>query len=327
MRDHCQMPRCARHLGDHEPRICHRCVGKVREHLERIQTLCAWAPVVAATASLDSAEVALAGPVADPNTHAARRRWAMRGGLCRCERCPDLEPTPEGPACKDWRTCKHHTCRRIVGRPTCPDLLAWLDNADDERHPLWVLGGWDLLVAEHFGHRRTMRVTIGGASGYLTANLTDLARHEDFAFDELAREVKGCVEHVENVLALALRQQRGAPCPVCYQSGRQAKPLVREYAEDEPDDSLDTWVCPRSECGEVWTVEQYDKYVERGHREQADRLTARAMAAEYRISEGSIRGWASKGLIRKRGRDQQGLTLYDVTDTLRVRDGARLRSA
>lgn len=332
-REHCGMPRCSRHLGDYELSVCNRCVGTVRAHLVRIRELCSLAPIAATEHGIHSEAAVLAGPVPEHSTHAARRRWALGGALCRCpeDGCPDRLPMPSGPVCEKAddrkRPCSHHVCKRRTYRPTCPGLADWLEYTDDERHPLWVIGTWDMLVTEHLGHHRTNRVTIESAARYLATNLTDLARDEGFAFDELAREVADCVDHVENVMAVAIRHQRGAPCPVCHASGRKAKPLVREYAEDQADDSLDLWVCPSPECAQTWTIEEYDRYVEREHQDRATALTARQMASQYRVSEGSVRGWASRGDVRRRGRDAQGLTLYDVADTLVMRDKAGQRSA
>lgn len=321
---HCTMPRCSRHLGTNEQLVCHRCVGKVRDNLGRIRELCDLAPIAATEAGIDSEAAVLAGPVPEHSTAAARHRWAMGGGLCRCHlrgrACPDHE-TLQGPACARTE-CGHVTCERIHGRRCCPDLVAWLEDTADQRHPLTVLGWWDIAVAELFGHHRTNRVTIDSAASYLAVNLTDLSRDRDFGFDEMAREIASCVDHVENVMAVAVRQQRGAPCPVCHAAGRNARRLVREYAEDQPDDTLDVWACPSTACGETWTIGQYDKYVQREHRRHATALTASALAAEYRVSEGSVRGWASKGQVRKRGKDTAGLTLYDVADTMAMREGS-----
>ena len=318
---HCAMPRCGHHLREHEPRVCQRCIGRVRENLQRISDLCRLVPVAVTEAGVESGLLVLAGPVPEHSTHTARKRWALGGGLCRCAArghvCPDRVAIA-GPPCAR-AGCAHATCRRIRGLLTCPDLVAWLDNPDDERHPLWVLGTWDMLVAEHLGHTRTMRVTVPSAAAYIAGNLTDLARHDDFGMDELAREITGCLEHVEQTLAVGRYEHRGAPCPVCHASGRRAKPLVRKYAAGEPDDSLDLWVCPSSVCSQTWTVAQYARYVEGEYLDRADRLTARQIAAKYRISEGSVRGWASLGKVRRRGRDANGLALYDVDDTLRMR--------
>lgn len=318
---HCAGRACSNHLRDHEPRRCDKCVGKVRTNLARIRDLCTVAPYALAEANNTSRVAVLVGPVPERSTHEARRTWAIRGGLCRCVHCPDLEPLPEGPMCDKWKGCEHLTCRRRSGRATCPDLAAWLDQADDEQHPLWVLGWWDMAVAEHFGHTRTMRVTVESAVGYLSANLTDLARHDDFGFDELAREVEDCRDHVEDVLSVAPRRQKGAPCPVCHASGRKAKELVREYAENEPNDALDLWACPTAVCGQTWTIDEYDKYVAREHVKHAERLTASQIAAEYRIAEGTLRTWAARGKVRKYGVDMSGRQLYDVADALRMRDG------
>lgn len=344
---HCGMPRCNRHLADHEPRVCAKCVGNVRINLDRISQLCKWAPIVAASArSLSAAEVGLAGAVADPTSrevldqrtsHDVRRRWAMGGALCRCPfdrdgntTCPDHQPIPPGPECKKAEECTHHVCRRITGRPTCPELVAWLEiGTGDELHPRWVLAIWDTLVGEHLDHARTLRPTVGSAVAYITSNLTDLSRLEEFPFHELAAEVAACLAHVSTVLAIAPHTQRGAPCPVCHAAGRKAKQLERIYVEptdehpakpDEQADARDFWICPRAECAQTWTAEEYDKYVEREHLKRADRLTASALAREYRVAEGSIRGWASLGKVRRRGHDPHGRTLYDVADTLAQRD-------
>lgn len=325
-RDHCLMPRCSRHLRDHEPYVCDHCVGEVRTKLARIRDLCTLAPVALSEGGTESRVAVLVGPVPERSTHDARRAWALRGGLCRCPNCPDLRPEPEGPWCEDWKTCAHYACRRRTGRATCPDLLAWLDQADDERHPLWVLGSWDMLVAEHFGHTRTMRVTVDSAAAYLGANLTDLARHEDFAFDELAREIDDCATHVEDVLSVGTYVQRGAPCPACRDAGRKAKPLERQYHEGVTDDR-DEWTCPI--CDATFTLDEYSKRVYVDYLGEADRLTAQQMLAQYRVPEGTLRRWAngwtdSRGrwhepIVRKRGYDGQRRQLYDVSDVQAAR--------
>lgn len=54
--------------------------------------------------------------------------------------------------------------------------------------------------------------------------------------------------------------------------------------------------------------------------ERPGRFTASQLKETYRIPEGSTRGWASKGLVTKRGKDIAGRQLYDVADALAQRD-------
>lgn len=325
-RDHCAMPRCSRHLRDHEPLTCPRCVGETREKLTRIGDLCRLVLTAATEARIDSPLIDLAGPVAERSTWRARWVWAYHNrGLCRCLACPDLEPVPDGPACEK---CAHQTCRRIRYEATCPALVEWLDNADDERHPLWVLGTWDMLVAEHLDHTRRNRVTVPSAVNYLNSNLTYLAQDQDFAFDELAREVADCLTHVEQVLLVAEYVQRGAPCQKCRGEGRKGKPMERRFDPHAADDSRDEWVCPT--CGHTMTLDDYAKTVYVEYLSNADRLTAAQIQAQYRVPESTVRRWASgwtdtrgrvhEPTVRRRGKDQGGRMLYDVSDVVSQRD-------
>lgn len=330
---HCAMPRCAHHLREHEARVCAACVGKVRTALGRIVQLCGFATTVAATSGPDSAVAVLTGPVPEHSTWNARHAWAVHHrGLCRCgDACPDLKPQPaegDGELCDKADRCEHFYCRRMTYRPTCPDLAAWLDEADDERHPLWVLGSWDRLVAVHLGHHRNLKVTIRAAADYLSSNLTDLARFEDFAFDELAREIGECVTHVEGVLLLRDWVQRGAPCPVCgkgdlekvWESGGPEYDEANDAYLDTPGHWADLWVCSNAQCHQTWTEEEYRNKVEGIYMQAADRLTAAQIASTYRVSESTVRRWASESKVKRRGFDDQRRQLYDVADVKACRD-------
>lgn len=331
---HCTMPRCSRHLRDTEPKVCAKCVGTTREQLTRIGDLCKVAPVAALEARrLNSAPLDIAGPVPERDTYAARRIWALRGGMCGCPpgRCPDQEPVvPEGPACRKADACAHQVCRYRTFRPTCPALIDWLDNVDgDLRHPLWVLRAWVWLAANDLGHISTGNATVASAVRYLDANLTDLSRHEDFGFDDLAREIAECKDHVEQVLLVAQHVEKGAACPECDRAGRKARPLELHYSDSDTTGGADTWQCPT--CENTWTQDQYDKYVEREHLARAPRLTASQIHEQYRVPEGTLRRWANgwkdsrtgeprPAIVRKRGKDQHGRQLYDVTDVIAARE-------
>lgn len=329
--DHCVMPRCSRHLADHEPYVCTKCVGKVRTGLTRIVEMCTLAPIALTEGGTDTAVALLVGPIPERSSYMARHHYVTSGATCRCgffgQICPDVEPI-EGPTCE--ATCEHITCQRLNGMRVCPDVLAWLDNADDERHPLWVLGTWDMLIAEHLDHKRTLRVTVPTAAAYLASNLTDLARFEDFAFDEMAREIENCKDHVEQVMAVAAYVQKGAPCPKCRDEGRKAKALEHHFADGHQDDAHDEWVCPTKACVKTYTPDEYSKFVYVEYLGNAERLTAEQIAAQYRVPEGTLRRWANgwtdhfgvwrEPTVRKHGYDGQRRQLYDVADVKAMRD-------
>lgn len=321
--DHCG---CGRHLVGAEVLTCARCIGRTRDDLERVSDLCRLAPAAATERSIGSAVMTLVGPVPEHSTHAARRAWAYAGGLCRCARrdevCPDTVAL-EGPTCAQGHACGHATCARLAGKRSCPDLLSWLEYADDERHPLWVLGTWDMLVAEHLEHDRRARVTVLGATAYLKVNLTYLGQDTGFAFDELAREIRQCREHVERVMLVAASPQQGAPCPDCRAAGRKARPLERRYVEadaNEAIDAKDVWVCARKVCGLELSLDEYAKAIYVDYLGHADRLTAAQIHAQYRVPASTVRRWAAVGDVRRHGYDGQRRQLYDVADVLRLRD-------
>lgn len=330
--DHC---RCGRHLRDSERLTCARCVGRTRKDLKRIGELCQLAPVAATEGGIGSAVMILAGPVPEHSTHTARHRWAVGGALCRCApgQCPDDQPMPSGPPCEDATNgCAHHTCKRRTYRPTCPGLADWLEYAagDDELHPLWVLGTWDMLVAEHLEHDRRDRVTVAGAVAYLAMQLTYLAQDEGFAFDELATQVRDCREHVEQIMGVAAYTQRGAPCPTCRRD------LELHHDPAIADGSGDRWRCGSKTCEQrELTLDQYAERVYRDYLDKATALTAAQILAQYRVPESKVRSWAQPTRVSRDGamsveppklkcvgRDSDGRKLYPVDVVLQLRGTA-----
>ncbi len=179
-----------------------------------------------------------------------------------------------------------------------------------------------VIVGEdfHFGHQRRNRVTVPSAAAYLNANLTDLARHEDFGFDELAREVADCLAHVEQVLLVAEHTQRGAPCPRCRAAGVvKARQMERTYKPGATD-SDDDWTCPT--CDQTMTLDEYGREVYLDYLANADRLTATQMQAQYRVPASTVRRWANDDppKVHKRGFNAERQQLYDVADVKAARD-------
>lgn len=199
---------------------------------------------------------------------------------------------------------------------------------EDDRHPAWVLGSWELLVREHLDQPNDeARVLLATARAYLDGHLTRLAHDPTFPFSEMAREIRACRDHLEAVMRDSRRRQQGAPCPMCGDArlelwhaecacgpdGTPARECSGSCAED------DVWFCPR--CRAEYAPADYRDKVDQLYPVLADRLTARQIAEVYRVPERTVRHWAVVGKVRRRGSDSQGRMLYDVADVLAMRDG------
>lgn len=189
----------------------------------------------------------------------------------------------------------------------------------DEAHPLWVLGTWDLLVSEHYDHdARTERVTIPDAAGYLARNLTSLAQDGDFPFPELAKELRTCRGHLEDVTAEGERVDKGAPCLTC---GRLLERQINETTGR-------AWYrCAR--CNDDLTDSEYLMAQKDERLWTAHLLTADDMATRTDVPASTIRRWANvrringedhPPLFRSVGRNGQGRKVYRVVDVEAVRD-------
>lgn len=241
---HCTArPSCAVHIGTDEL-TCPRCIGRTRAVLRRIPVLAALTIPVAVTAGINSEAANMAGPAADP-ARWSDRRVAMRSHLATWERMGRISER------------QHMHARALM-------------EDDDEHHPLTVLGRWCLMIAEDYDHDLPTTLTITNAADYLDRNLARVANDDEQDFPLLARELRKCLQHLELVVALAVRPERGAPCPDCTGEGVGIPRLVREYGhwcDDEDcervhyaDDSADRWVCPKNR--EHWrTVEEYNNYL------------------------------------------------------------------
>lgn len=217
-------------------------------------------------------------------------------------------------ACTDttdgFEAWRNRQMSAVMGRiPGLPD--------DDGLHPLWVLGSWETLVREHYEQPSSDRIGITTARAYLDGHLTRLAHDPEFAFDELAKDVRRCRGHLEDVLHDGERDERGAPCPMC---GRAR--VVKSYGKSADDDK---WTCPK--CREWWTEDDYRAKVGGIYLGVASALTDTDMQRRTRVAAATVRQWATRGKVARRGRSPDGRQLYDVQDVIRVRDGDAAESA
>jgi len=216
---------CTEHLDDAHPLTCPRCIARVRNDLDEITRLSALMLPEAVEGGIESTAAVLAGPATNP-AQVSEIRAFVRG----------------------------HVQHRMMGGTMTDDqamkVLAALPD-DDDHHPYTLLGRWELMLAEDYGHERKGRITIASAASYLSWLLTDMAQDERQDFALFASEIATCRSHLEAVLGASRKPERGAPCWKC---GTPAPRLTRRRAhwctnedctrEHDTTGARDTWVCP-----------------------------------------------------------------------------------
>jgi hypothetical protein len=262
----------------HAKAACTGCLEAARSDLQAIGSLCASLPAEAAVKGVQSEAMMLWGPAADPEAWQHVAMSAIRGRLCRC-------------------MSRRQLCPSLFGK-TCPDA-AYLDDNRDELHPVYVLGEWEQRWREFLDHPTDALITIEGAVAYLDMQIGYMADQLEPAFDEFAANLKACRGRLEDALHDGVREERGAPCVQC------GKHMVRVD---------DDWHCRT--CHRTATEAEYRFAVGVAYRAHAPHLTAADLAERIGVKASMIRVWGSRGLVRKHGKDGNGITLYDVADAL-----------
>ena len=175
-----------------------------------------------------------------------------------------------------------------------------------------------MMLRDDYGPDTPEHLTVTRAIDYLNRHLARLANDPRQDFPLFAAEIRACRAHLEAVLHDSRIPERGAPCPECGTDTDKGPPLVKHYRDDDPSGASDWWDCPR--CCARWTEADYRHRVGTRYLHAADRLTASQAALVCRVTEGTIRVWAQRGLVTKRGRDGQGRMLYDVASIRATRD-------
>lgn len=187
---------------------------------------------------------------------------------------------------------------------------------EDDQHPYLVLGKWDLALRETYGPDTGLVVTVSRAREYLASVLHHVA-DDPPTFDQFARDVTACLARLESVAHDSRTPEQGAPCPTCSDQGERGPRLRKRYADHDRSGASDTWHCP-DDPDHWWSDEDYRLRVGAQYVEHSDRLTCGQLADRFGVPRGSVQGWASKGLVKKRGKDAQGRMLYDVEDVTRM---------
>lgn len=256
----CPLAHCMRCGREHvDERTCPGCIAEARDDLSEITRMCANLPAEVVVKGIDSEAMNLLGPVADPE-----QTGHVRASI-------------------------------NVGRLEA----GWLEEADNELHPLLVLGTWMEAYCEALDHDEPTRITVAGAASYLDRNLAYIAQLEDVPFEDLARDLSGCRNHVERVLHDGEQVETGAACLHC------------EDVNLVTCDGGDRYDCPR--CKRAYSRDQHANALRQMELAQADWLTAADLAAMYDADGSTLRTWAERKQVRTKRVD--GRKRYHVDDT------------
>lgn len=266
----------------HSAGTCPECMAEVRESLHEIGRMCDALPEEVEHRGVDGEAMMLLGPAADPEA---------RGHLLASIR---------------------------VGRVPAD----YLEEADGELHPLFVLGTWDMLVRDVLEHDEgDEALTVASAIDYLDRQLTYLGGFEDLPFEDMARDLRACGNHMERVLHDGEQIETGAPCLSC-----ENVRLVRTRTLGE-----DRWSCPR--CKRESNDDQYRFAVKAEFIERSPELNIDDMAARIKVASSTIRRWSHVLRTQAKGEDPiehppllkpagvvNGRKVYRVEDAEAIRD-------
>lgn len=291
---HCAMHgTCATHVDtDAGLRTCPSCIGTNRRDLSKIGDLYAVAGTLVESrtgaevgilldevteSGVDSEAFNLVGPAAAPDQYDARQDWNRELGEAQ-----------------EWRR----------GWCTYPRPV---DEQDDRHHPYLVLGRWDIRLRDVYGPQTDLFITVTSSIDYLTRLLVGPFPHTD-EFEDFARDVAQCRNHLETVIHDSRAPERGRPCPKCTDDDTRAPRLQKRYAAhialkpgepcQRPDCRTcagrdDTWHCP-SNAEHWWSEEDYRLRVSSDYRAHATTLPAAELAERIGVSLSTLRKWTSR---------------------------------
>jgi hypothetical protein len=208
----------------------------------------------------------------------------------------------------------HQTATRIRATITGKEWIT--DDHDyDGDHPVLVLGFWDDMWRTLNRHLPHPHPTLATTAAYLDQHITHMATEPRALFDEFTSDMARTRSQLESILYAGERDEHGAPCLHCKAILTRRCDPPNHGARDQGG-LRDMWDCPR--CNRTYGPAEYWNAVAAAYRANAPALTADDIHQELGVPTGSIRGWASHGKVRKRGRDLAGRILYDVADTRRA---------
>lgn len=200
--------RCVVHVPDGEL-TCPRCLAKTRGHISDLVRMDALMPEEAEERGVNSEAANLAGPA--PDTTDDIRAYANRQSSI--------------------------AMGRVDGKVEAT-----------ARHPLNVLGWYEMAIREDYDHPSTLRITVDRAAEYLNEQLQRFANDPEQDFPEFVQSVQQCRAHMSAVLHDHDQGDRAnVGCFDC--KGSLERRLTNKGFED-------VWTCRR--CDRVYTYAEYN---------------------------------------------------------------------
>lgn len=156
----CPGPHCRVCGRAHSADTCAECRAEARDDLLAIASACDALPEEAVNQGVESEAMVLLGPAADPEA------WGHLSASVKVGRIP----------------------------------ADYLSAADNELHPLLVLGTWEMIWREHLEQPTALEATIPRLVDYLNRQLHVMAAEPLVPFEDFARDLRRCRTHVEAVL-------------------------------------------------------------------------------------------------------------------------------
>lgn len=204
----CTMDHCRVCQRVHADGTCPECVGEARDNLHRIAALCDALPAEVEHRGVHGEAMMLLGPAADPEA---------RG---------------------------HLEASILAGRVPAD----YLDVADGDRHPLYVLGTWLMVWQDALEHDDEHQVTITHAVGYLDQQLTYMSGFTHAPFEDFAHDLRDCRTHLESVLSDSSMGDRANIG--CFDCGRSLERKLTDQGFE------DVWTCRG--CRRRYTYAEYN---------------------------------------------------------------------
>lgn len=205
----CGGPHCRLCGERHVEGSCAECLAEVRDNLHAIALDCDSLPAEVAHRGINGEAMMLLGPSADPEA---------RG---------------------------HLEASILAGRVPAD----YLESADHELHPLFILGGWDSIWRDALEHDEpNQRLTITAAVDYLDRQMTYMAGFKHVPFEDFAHQLRDCRSHLASVLHDEDQGVRAnVPCFDCR--GQLERKLGKAGFEDH-------WTCRT--CRRRYTIAEYN---------------------------------------------------------------------
>lgn len=218
------------------------------------------------------------------------------------------------------------------------------DGADDWEPPLQTLLFWSEAWRAEHGYPLKPRPTLASEAGFIRWAL-DWAWANELHWDDFASDVAAVRSRLENLLAEGLRARAGVPClsdecggvlliqPVADRrehracnghevDGAHLCLIPHERCPHDRGGLRDEWTCPK--CQRKYDAESYTRAVTQQHYLNAEWLPLDKAAQRAGAKPGTVKVWATRGLVKRRKDVATGATVYRVKDIAKRVESARI---